>query len=236
VYKRPLLSVCMIARDEERWIGRALASVAEVADDLVVVDTGSADATAAIAQAHGARVFHIPWEGDFAKARNHALERARGQWILVLDADEYLHPEDKNKLRKLVQRAPVDVAAFTVTELNLASENPEDVQDQFSPIRLFRNTPYHRFRGRVHEQIAATLRGRLSVSDVRILHTGYLADVVETKQKPRRNVSLLLKALDEINSEDLHRYYLETQLVSEYTRSNTTRKLSTDSARWWAIP
>ena len=88
-----MLSLSMIVRDEEARLGECLRSVQGFADEMVVVDTGSTDATVAIAEAAGARVEQIPWPGDFAPARNQALEFLNGDWVLVLDADEQLRPE-----------------------------------------------------------------------------------------------------------------------------------------------
>ena len=90
-WSRPYHS--MIVRDEEARLGECLRSVQGFADEMVVVDTGSTDATVAIAEAAGARVEQIPWPGDFAPARNQALEFLNGDWVLVLDADEQLRPE-----------------------------------------------------------------------------------------------------------------------------------------------
>ena len=87
---RPLLSVCMITRDEERGLARCLKSVASVADEIVVVDTGSKDHTIEIAKAAGARVKEIEWPNDFAAARNAALDAATGDWVLSIDGDEWL--------------------------------------------------------------------------------------------------------------------------------------------------
>jgi hypothetical protein len=84
------LSVLLIARDEEASLGRCLASVKEVAHQIIVVDTGSTDRTVEIAREHGAEVHAFEWCDDFAAARNAALEHARGDWVLVLDADEEL--------------------------------------------------------------------------------------------------------------------------------------------------
>ena len=88
-----MLSLSMIVRDEEASLGECLASVQGFADELVVVDTGSTDATVAIAEAAGARVEQISWPGDFAPARNQALKFLNGDWVLVLDADEQLRSE-----------------------------------------------------------------------------------------------------------------------------------------------
>ena len=97
-----MLSLSMIVRNEEARLAACLASVRGFVDEMVVVDTGSDDNTIAIAEASGARVEQIPWPGDFAPARNTALEMLNGDWVLVLDADEQLRSEAIPELQRLM--------------------------------------------------------------------------------------------------------------------------------------
>ena len=90
----------MIVKNEEQFLDQCLAALDGVAHQIVVVDTGSTDRTVQIAKAHGAEVHHFDWCDDFAAARNFALEHARGDWVLVLDADEVLTTEGLNGLRQ----------------------------------------------------------------------------------------------------------------------------------------
>jgi tetratricopeptide (TPR) repeat protein len=107
---RGSISVCMIARDEEEHVAEALASVKDLADEMIVVDTGSKDATIPEAKRLGAKVYEMLWNNDFSEARNFALSKATREWILVLDADERIAREDHEAIRALV-RGP-DRAAF----------------------------------------------------------------------------------------------------------------------------
>ena len=86
------LSCCIITRDEEESIARAIDSVRDLADEVIVVDTGSVDGTVQEARSCGARVYEIRWSGDFSEARNISLERATKEWILILDADVRMEP------------------------------------------------------------------------------------------------------------------------------------------------
>ena len=92
------LSQCMIVKNEEKNIRRALSWGRDIMWEQIVVDTGSTDRTAQIAQEMGAKLFRFDWIDDFAAAKNHAIRQAGGDWIVFLDADEYLSPEDTEKL------------------------------------------------------------------------------------------------------------------------------------------
>lgn len=117
--RRMSLSVCIITLNEERNIGRTLRSVKEIADELIVVDSGSTDATTSIAQSLGAKVFVEPWKG-FARQKNSALEKASGDWILSLDADEEVSPELAASIRSLVKPGtPQQFAGYTMNRRNL---------------------------------------------------------------------------------------------------------------------
>ena len=84
----------MIVKNEEKHLVKCLKSVRDIVDEMIVVDTGSTDKTKDIAQVFGAKVFDFPWTGDFSAARNHSLEQATGDWILILDADEVISARD----------------------------------------------------------------------------------------------------------------------------------------------
>ncbi|HJN34803.1 MAG TPA: glycosyltransferase family 2 protein, partial [Prochlorococcus sp.] len=102
-----MLSLSMVVRNEESCLGACLTSVKGFVDEIVVVDTGSTDATVAIAEAAGARIEHLPWPGDFAPARNAALNLTTGDWVLVLDADEQLRAEAISGLQNLMAQPDV---------------------------------------------------------------------------------------------------------------------------------
>ena len=100
--RKPRLSVCMIVKNEERFLGQCLASVKGLADELIIIDTGSTDRTVEIAREHGAQVGHFEWCNDFAAARNASIAPATGDWILFLDADEELSSAEKQTLPTLL--------------------------------------------------------------------------------------------------------------------------------------
>ena len=94
-------SLCMIVRDEEQDLAECLESVADLIDEIVVVDTGSTDRTCEVARRFGSRVFDFPWVDSFAAARNESLRHATGDWIFWLDADERLTDANRTKLQRL---------------------------------------------------------------------------------------------------------------------------------------
>jgi tetratricopeptide (TPR) repeat protein len=147
-----LLSVCLITKDEERFLAGCLESVLAVADEIVVVDTGSADRTVQIARDYGCRVVHRPWDDDFSAARNAGIGVARGRWILCMDADERLcHPE---ALPPALLAAPPEIGGFFVERHDLVTRFEEGERDVYpiGILRLFRNHEAIRYEGIVHER------------------------------------------------------------------------------------
>jgi glycosyltransferase involved in cell wall biosynthesis len=113
------LSVCIITLNEEANIGRTLASLKEIADEIILVDSGSTDATVAIAQSFGAKVFVEPWKG-FARQKNSSLTKATCDWILSLDADESVTPELAASIKKLLTAgATPEFAGYMINRRNI---------------------------------------------------------------------------------------------------------------------
>jgi glycosyltransferase involved in cell wall biosynthesis len=167
----PWISLCMIVRNERPRLGAALESVRGLADELIVVDTGSTDGTQDLARQMGASVVEAPWSGDFSAARNVGLDRARGPWILVLDADETLSSGACAEVRALVQPAPR--AAFTLIQVGL---DPYGRPMRMPITRLFPNDPGVRFEFPLHEQVDRALARRgipVRLTAIEIRHSGY---------------------------------------------------------------
>jgi hypothetical protein len=180
------LSVCLIARNEEQNLPRALKSIGGIADEVIVTDTGSTDATAHIAAQFGAQVHHFPWCDDFSAARNFTLDQARGQWVLWLDADEELLPGSDEELTRSLESD--QVLAYNVIRQDLVRSDRLDLYAQMWQLRLFRLDPDLRFRGRCHPQffppVHETAKGKgLSVgtSTITLRHDGYVPAVLRSK-------------------------------------------------------
>jgi hypothetical protein len=186
-----LLSVVLIVRDEEGHLPACLEAVAGIADELVVVDTGSADGTVALAESLGARVCRFSWIDDFSAARNFALAQARGRWILVLDADDRLFGAEE--LRDfLAADPPVDVGLPPV-ESPLGPE-PSAARDRGVQPRVFRASAGIRYRFPVHELPRTDGLPRAALP-ARILHVGYLDEA--TRHRKAERILALLPGIDD---------------------------------------
>ncbi len=187
------LSLCMIVKDEEEALPRCLRSVQGVADEIVIVDTGSTDRTVEIAESFGAKVIHEPWTGDFAKHRNTSLDAATGDWLLILDADEEL--VDGMALRPLLDDA--DMEGYCLREVNFIGQEAGLEAVVNAAFRLFRNRPEYRYDGALHEQIQGKVDphgGSCSrFVGIEILHYGYLDQTTEARKKKDRNMRIVLE-------------------------------------------
>jgi tetratricopeptide (TPR) repeat protein len=188
---QPRLSLTMIVKNEAATLATCLDSVRGLVDEIVLVDTGSTDATKDIATARGARIIELPWPDSFAAARNESLCHASGQWLLWLDADEYFDDANRDKLRALLASLGEDNAAFVMKQTSTAAQGGSaTLVDQ---VRLFRNHPAARWDYRVHEQLLPSLRKAgftVHFTDIAIQHTGY-QDPALRHHKLERNLRLL---------------------------------------------
>ena len=200
--EQPRLTVCVIARNEERFLAKCLGAVRGLAQQIVVVDTGSTDRTVEIAREHGAEVHSFAWCEDFSAARNAALEHARGEWILFIDADEELTPQGRETLVEEMRVANVMAYRFPLIDVGRENEGRS-----FVP-RLFRNAPGLFYVGRVHEQVFSSVVVRceewgttVELGKTELLHYGYSVEMVRGRNKLARNLHLLLKAIEEMPNE-----------------------------------
>jgi glycosyltransferase involved in cell wall biosynthesis len=184
----------MIVKNEELNLPRCIQSVRDLAAELIVVDTGSTDATPSIAARYGAKV--VPFDFtivDFAAARNHAISLARALWILMLDADETLDPAGATIVEELV--AGNENCGYFLERHNHMAGAEKPFTDYV--VRLFPNKPNHRYRGRVHETIDASILSRgggLHKTGIRIDHM-FSADREARRRKNHRYIEILLEEI-----------------------------------------
>lgn len=190
------ISLCMIVKNEAEWITRSLDAVRPIVSDMIVLDTGSTDDTAARATAAGARVIPFTWQDDFAAARNVSLSHATGDWILVLDADELLDAEGRAQIAAWVAAPTAEMAQLLQTnyshESQLAMWQPNRLTTpeaqgyagyfEIPLVRLFRNDPGIRFVQPIHEMILPTIRSCVTLP-VRLHHYGQVRAEGRTRKR-----------------------------------------------------
>lgn len=237
---RPSLGVIMIVKNEEKNLGNILSDLSGIADELVIVDTGSTDRTVEIAESFGAKLGHFTWCDDFSAARNASIELATADYLFWLDADDRIYEDARLKLRSLKNVLNPAKDRFYHLEIhNIAIDRTED--SVAKQLRIFPNIEKARFEGKVHEQIQSTLI-RLGLSGeyapITIHHMGY-PDEENTLNKGRRNLAIQLKELE--NGKDtayLHltigmSYYClrEYEKCLEYVRQARQRSISSEETR-----
>ena len=154
--KQPSLSVAIIARDAEDHIAATIQCVANAADEIVVTDTGSTDRTRDVAREAGAAVEFVEWTDDFASARNHTMRRARGRWILWLDAGETIDQETAQQVRAFAEnQLTLDKAGMVLVETD--PPQPHVSSEQIGQIRLVPNRPELVYQGRIRETLKPSL-------------------------------------------------------------------------------
>jgi len=185
------ISACSIVKNEALNIGRSIESYKDAVDEIIIVDTGSTDNTVDICKAYGAKILYFEWCDDFSAAKNYALEHAKGEWIIFLDADEWFVPKLKrayllNVLKKVDSRE--DGILTTMCELNI---NTGKVKFRGVTNRIIRGSPEIRYHGSIHESISTNgrtmaLNRRL---EIEIFHSGYMEGLINIKAK--RNIDIL---------------------------------------------
>ena len=184
----------MIVKNEEKTIAKCLSSVKKYMDEIVVIDTGSTDKTKEIAKNFGARIYDFVWVNDFSAARNFAKTKATKQWILQLDADEYMDEGSIKLLIHSLRNIKDDGIVLPIHNLN--DEGKVGIIHQ--NIRVFKNIGSLFYEGRIHEHLKHKHRDMtLKAVSGHIMHTGYQDRIVEEKSKRERNLELLLEEVKE---------------------------------------
>jgi tetratricopeptide (TPR) repeat protein len=200
------LSLCMIVKDEAKNLPRALASVKDLADEIIVLDTGSGDDTPMIAAAAGAKVNFLMWGDDFAIARNASLDQATQDWILVLDADETLTGAGRRLIATIKAEKPL--GAIAPDELLLVSALRKETGANQSPYtqisRLFRNLVSIKYQRPIHESVDDSIRALMAAEphwqvaqfgEALIDHTGYSVTVLGAQAKFKRAERIMTQYL-----------------------------------------
>lgn len=208
------ISLCMIVKNEEKYIEQCLSSVASTVNEIIIVDTGSTDKTLELARRFNPKVYKYTWDSNFGNARNYSLEQATGEWILVLDADESIYSEDLKKLTDIVQTTKADEIALKFH--NFTDEVSEENYNTHIGVRLFKNYCF-RYEGAIHEQLVPTnkiISRNPYITDIRVRHYGYLKS--NSGQKKRdRNVPIIQKLLDENPNDPFQLFNMGNEYMSQ---------------------
>ena len=163
----PTVSLCMIVKNEEMHLARCLESVAELVDEIIIVDTGSTDRTVELASRYTSKVYSHPWKDDFSDARNYSFSKASMDYCMWMDADDILEESDKDKFVQLKRSLSSDI---DIVMMRYHTSFDEAGKPSFSYFRerWIRNCAEYRWVGEVHEVIPP--KGKMIYSDVAICH------------------------------------------------------------------
>ena len=155
INKNSTLSLCMIVKNEENTLGRCLASIKTLVDEIIIVDTGSTDSTKAVARRFTGKIYDFEWIDNFAAARNYAFSLATKELILWLDADDVILPKDRDILAGLLPTLPPEVDAVSMP-YNLAADANGNVTSSLRRNRIVRQNKNFQWVGSVHEYLAVS--------------------------------------------------------------------------------
>ena len=232
------ISACYIVKNEEANLPLSLASVVKNVDEIIVIDTGSTDKTVQIAKKYGAAVFRFPWQEDFSAPRNYALDQAKGDWIVFLDADEYFTSDTAANLRSILQKyhETGKHGGLLIHRYDVDTDRDNEILGDILMLRIFFKNPHYRYEGSIHEELlekGETIQALYVVpaAELKILHTGYSSHC--SAAKAERNLKLLLRELSATNNpERLYMYLADAYLgIGEKKKARYYAQLDVDSGR-----
>ncbi len=201
------ITLCLIVKNEEKYLEACLRSVQDICADIVIVDTGSSDATIDIATRYTSQVFSRPFADDFSAARNAALDHVRTDWVLFLDADEQFAPDEAAQLPAMVRAAPADVFGYRVLRYNFFATGGFYSGRQ---LKLFRHHPQIRYRRKINESVTEAIGeagGTIADAPVILNHFGHCRPLEARTAKAWRYINLMKAQLaDKPHDAILHGY------------------------------
>jgi glycosyltransferase involved in cell wall biosynthesis len=193
--QKPFISLCMIVKNEKNNLKRCLNSIKNIADEIIIVDTGSNDETVKIAEKYNSIILHHAWNEDFSEARNAGLEKANGEWILVLDADEELNLSTSGKIRHTLLNTRAEALNVIIRKYQPEDDVMRYIDEQ--SIRLFRNKKEYRYQNRIHSQIIPSIADSGgSFTECSVIVNNY-GPQQQNEKRHKRNIPLLNEGLKE---------------------------------------
>jgi glycosyltransferase involved in cell wall biosynthesis len=215
------ISAAMIVKNESRCIIRCLSSIVDAVDEIVIVDTGSTDNTIELIEdfrkgRKNIRLYHFDWVDDFAAARNYSLSKTRGEWKFIVDADEFLHPDDIKKVRECCKTADatkgISHILGDIEWINVENFEVKDITTT-GVLRIFKGR--FKYKGKIHEVLSndyplAMLRLNMPI---RLYHDGYDPNAVNTVKKGLRNLEILEDCMREEPENYMYQIYFARQAI-----------------------
>ncbi|MEE9605114.1 MAG: glycosyltransferase [Candidatus Scalindua sp.] len=198
----PTISLCMIVKNEEKFLPACLESVNGHVDEIIIVDTGSTDSTVEIAKRYNAKIYHHAWENSFSKARNYSLKYATCEWILILDADEEVNKKDARKLREVIKDNDTNIIYLPVINRPVEGKNISINNSE----RLFKNHLDFHYEGIVHNALKHS--GLSKKANIKIYHYGYHQGDEQMEKKFIRTSTLLREQIKDDPENPIPRHYL----------------------------
>ncbi len=185
------LSLCLIVKNESKYLEKCVLSAKDIVSQIIIVDTGSTDDTPEIAKSLTSEYYEIPFSSDFSKARNYALQFVKTPWVLFLDADESFEEIDRDRLLEQVINAPDHVFGYQLTRYNFFGTGGWYTSKN---LKVFRNTPEIKYEGTVSESVTQSIRrsgGQIIDADVLLNHYGHCRDVISRNAKSHFYLKLM---------------------------------------------
>lgn len=189
------ISLCMIVKNEEKYIDKCLKNIHDKVNEIIIVDTGSIDKTKEIAKKYTDKIYDFEWCDDFSKARNYSINKAKNDWVLVLDCDEICSEFDKNKISTFTKNFNNSIGRVKI--INYYGNNSEVKKSSVRLGRLF-NRNFYEYFGSIHEQLVPkdNIKVNMLNIDITLEHFGYTEENIIEKSKVKRNEELLLRELE----------------------------------------
>lgn len=227
------ISLCMITKNEENFLENCLNNVKDLADEIIVVDTGSKDKTKEIAKKFTQKIYDFKWADDFSKAKNEAIRHATKQWILVLDADEIIEKNDKEKIKSIIaNNKDKELVGFAFEQRSyikdpfpgcIKNDSDFEIVKQYpfyiknSLVRLFKNNLGLEFKHRIHEIVEDSIEEKNLKYDktgIVLHHFGSVKDAKNVEEKTRQYSMLILKQLEDNPNSERYNYYAARYYLS----------------------
>ena len=222
------ISLCMIVRQEEETLARCLESIADAVEEIIIVDTGSTDRTKEIARRFTDKIYDFPWVDDFAAARNFAFSKGAGEYLMWMDADDILPPEEKEKLLALkedLRENPCDVVMMLY---DTGFDEEGKANFSYYRERLVRRCPRARWQGRVHEVIPPF--GKVRYEEIHFVHRK------EKQEYSDRNLRIYEKMLaegEEFNAREWFYYGRELFAHEKYEQAAEVFRAFLENSEGW---